>query len=182
MNHLRELRRKHKLSQQALAGLLGVNQTAVSQWERGVTTSSARLLFRLCEILNTTSDYLLGISDQKEICSYSDNEIREAIHANLDTLCKNISVAASKGDDQVQKLAFEIMVELLHVLKNKDNALQVSMLTILQASFSISTRFADICTSSDAEEFEKERIAKVRATAVSAYSDALTDLQNALLR
>lgn len=60
MNHIKELRKKHGYSQQALAKILYVNQTAVSQWERGVTTPSAPILLRLCELFSTSTDYLLG--------------------------------------------------------------------------------------------------------------------------
>lgn len=65
MNRIRILRKEHGLSQQALANLLEVNQTAVSQWERGATTPSATAMNDLCKLWNVTPDYLLGISDIK---------------------------------------------------------------------------------------------------------------------
>lgn len=37
-----------------------VNQTAVSQWERGVTSPSPATLLRLCDLYGVTTDYLLG--------------------------------------------------------------------------------------------------------------------------
>ena len=37
-----------------------VNQTAVSQWERGVTSPSPATLLRLCELYDVSTDYLLG--------------------------------------------------------------------------------------------------------------------------
>lgn len=66
MNRIRELRKSHGLSQQALASLLSVNQTAVSQWERGVTTPSATAMNDLCKLWDVTPDYLLGLSDIKK--------------------------------------------------------------------------------------------------------------------
>lgn len=183
MNRLRKLRKEHKLSQQALAKMLGVNQTAVSQWERGITAPSAGLLTQLCEILNTSSDYLLGISDEREIFSWSDSEIMDAVHDNLNALCKSISVTASNDDDQIQKLAFDIMVELFHALKIKDARQRASMLSFLQTSFSASTRFADVCSAStNTQGFEGDRITKARDSAVSTYSDALSNLQHAILK
>nr|WP_297280253.1 helix-turn-helix domain-containing protein [uncultured Butyricicoccus sp.] len=64
-NHILTLRKEHGLSQQALANLLNVNQTAVSQWERGATIPSATVMNDLCKLWNVTPDYLLGISDIK---------------------------------------------------------------------------------------------------------------------
>ncbi|MBS5145700.1 MAG: helix-turn-helix domain-containing protein [Butyricicoccus pullicaecorum] len=65
MNRIRDLRKEHELSQQELAQKLGVNQTAVSQWERGVTTPSSTAMVDLCKLWNVTPDFLLGLSDEK---------------------------------------------------------------------------------------------------------------------
>ena len=60
MNRIKDLRRAAGYSQQQLANLLYVNQTAVSQWERGITTPNNDTLLQLCEIFNTTTDNILG--------------------------------------------------------------------------------------------------------------------------
>ena len=61
MNRFRELRlRAGYRSQADLAKILFVNQTAVSQWERGVTTPSPQLLVKLANLYGVTTDYLLG--------------------------------------------------------------------------------------------------------------------------
>lgn len=61
MNRFKEQRLKAGYkSQNDLAKLLYVNQTAVSQWERGATTPSPQLLLKLCQLYNVSADYLLG--------------------------------------------------------------------------------------------------------------------------
>lgn len=61
MNRFRELRIQHGYkTQQELASVLFVNQTAVSQWERGVTLPSSQQLLRLSQLYNVPTDYLLG--------------------------------------------------------------------------------------------------------------------------
>ena len=66
MNRLKELRIQHGYkSQKELADVLFVNQTAVSQWERGVTTPSSQMLQRLSELYQVSIDYLLG-RDEKD--------------------------------------------------------------------------------------------------------------------
>ena len=69
MNRIREIRKEKGLSQLELAKKLNVNQTAVSQWERGTTLPSASVLLKLSSILDTSSDYLLGISNNHEVLS-----------------------------------------------------------------------------------------------------------------
>lgn len=63
MNHFRELRLKAGYKSQAdLAKVLFVNQTAVSQWERGVTIPSPPILLKLSQMYGVSTDYLLGKS------------------------------------------------------------------------------------------------------------------------
>ena len=67
MNRLKELRLKHGYkNQKDLADFLYVNQTAVSQWERGVTTPSSQMLLKLSEIFGVSVDYLLGIENDEK--------------------------------------------------------------------------------------------------------------------
>lgn len=67
MNRFKELRIEHGFkSQQDLASVLFVNQTAVSQWERGITTPSSPILLKLSQMYGVSTDYLLGRTDQKE--------------------------------------------------------------------------------------------------------------------
>ena len=63
MNRIKSLRQKKGLSQQELAKLLFVNQTAVSQWERGVTNPSTDTAIALADFFDVSLDYLVGRSD-----------------------------------------------------------------------------------------------------------------------
>lgn len=62
MLRLRELRKKKKMSQQELAALLGVTQATLSGWETEKYRIDNNSLIKCSEILNTTTDYLLGKS------------------------------------------------------------------------------------------------------------------------
>lgn len=69
MNRFKQLRIEHGYeTQAALAQKLYVNQTAVSQWERGVTTPNPSILLKLSKMYNVSTDYLLGndIQEQKD--------------------------------------------------------------------------------------------------------------------
>lgn len=63
MSRFKELRTQKGYSQRDLAELLGVNQTAISQWERGVTFPSSSMLLKLCDLYGVTADYILSRSD-----------------------------------------------------------------------------------------------------------------------
>lgn len=70
MNRFKELRVKNGYrTQQDLAAVLFVNQTAVSQWERGVTIPSPPILLKLSELYGVSTDYLLGRTDEAKSSS-----------------------------------------------------------------------------------------------------------------
>ncbi len=61
---LRELRRRKGLTQEGLALEAGAERAYVSLIERGKNSPSARMLFRLCEILETTPSVLLAEAER----------------------------------------------------------------------------------------------------------------------
>ena len=56
---IKTFRKKKGLSQKELAGLLGLNQSAVAQWETGKTAPNFRRLKKLTEILECSVDDLM---------------------------------------------------------------------------------------------------------------------------
>lgn len=74
MNIIRELRKKEGLSQQQLADLCGVHQTAVSQWESGRTAPDLESLKKLSDIFEVSVERLIGTephSDKNRIPGFS---------------------------------------------------------------------------------------------------------------
>ncbi|HEN4299209.1 TPA: transcriptional regulator [Streptococcus agalactiae] len=60
---LKELRLEKNQTQQQLADELGVNRVNVTRWEKGNTEPSFSKLIELSKLLNTTPNYLVGVSD-----------------------------------------------------------------------------------------------------------------------
>lgn len=54
-----------KLTQQALAEQLGINQTSLSKIESGVSTPDAQLLVDLSRFFHVTTDYILLLSEER---------------------------------------------------------------------------------------------------------------------
>ncbi|MBQ3031395.1 MAG: helix-turn-helix transcriptional regulator [Anaerotignum sp.] len=63
---LRELRKEKGLSQVELGEWLGYGYTAISSYETGRNEPSYTDLIRICEVLDVSADYLLGISHIRE--------------------------------------------------------------------------------------------------------------------
>ncbi|MCX4339179.1 MAG: helix-turn-helix transcriptional regulator [Lachnospiraceae bacterium] len=62
---IKELRLEKKLTQQALAKHLGINQTSLSKIECGVSTPDALLLVDLSRFFHVTTDYILLLSEER---------------------------------------------------------------------------------------------------------------------
>lgn len=79
MNRFKELRLKHGYkTQKDLAETLFVNQTAVSQWERGATRPTAEMQLRLSKLYNVPIDYLLGNDVDENIPTTENRRDRDA--------------------------------------------------------------------------------------------------------
>lgn len=63
---IREQRKKMRYTQKELANKVSVSPQVISNWERGYTEPSAEDITKLAEVLDCTSDYLLGRSDQPD--------------------------------------------------------------------------------------------------------------------
>lgn len=55
-NRIRELRRSHNMSQEALGTIINTTQQAVSKMEKDTCTISTDLLIRMAEYFNVTTD------------------------------------------------------------------------------------------------------------------------------
>lgn len=64
---VKALRLQSKSTQDAIAELLGVTRTQVSDIENGKTTTSLERVCALADYFNVSLDYLVGRSDNPEI-------------------------------------------------------------------------------------------------------------------
>ena len=61
---LRDLREDHDLTQTALADRLHIRQNTYSQYENGQRQLPVDVLIQLSKIYKTSTDYILGITDE----------------------------------------------------------------------------------------------------------------------
>ena len=74
---IKELRLEKNYTQEALAAKAGVNQTALSRIECGLSLPDADLLVRLSEIFQVSTDYILCLSEQRTFTEHlPDNIVR----------------------------------------------------------------------------------------------------------
>ena len=64
---LRDMREDHDLTQQKLAEYLGMPQPQYFRYEQGLRDIPTDILIQLDKLYNTTTDYLLGLTDDPVI-------------------------------------------------------------------------------------------------------------------
>ena len=62
---IKDLREDSDLTQQQLADFLHIKQNTYSQYENGQRQLPIDMLIKLAKYYNVTTDYILGISDEK---------------------------------------------------------------------------------------------------------------------
>ena len=62
---IRDLREDADMNQTAVARMLGMSQTGYSKYETGENDIPTSVLIRLAELYNTSTDYLLGRTDER---------------------------------------------------------------------------------------------------------------------
>lgn len=60
---LKDLREDHDLSQECVANYLQMKQPQYSRYERGLRDIPTDILIRLAKLYNTSTDYILGLTD-----------------------------------------------------------------------------------------------------------------------
>lgn len=74
-DRIKELRNNKKLTQSALAELIGLTYIQVGRYEKGKSTPSADVLQKLAAALDTTSDFLMNGSTEQVKAQLTDREL-----------------------------------------------------------------------------------------------------------
>ncbi len=74
---LKQIRTSRGLTQQRLADKLGITKSTISAYENSSKYPSLEILYNLAIILNVSTDYLLGLSNDKDfnIAPLTDEQI-----------------------------------------------------------------------------------------------------------
>lgn len=62
-NRLKECRKASNLTQKQLASILNTTDDSVYSWEKGRAEPSIEMIKKICIVLEITSDYLIGLSN-----------------------------------------------------------------------------------------------------------------------
>ncbi len=90
-----ECRQNMNMTQEMLAGRIGVTPQALSKWERGISYPDIPLLAQLCQVLDISADYLLGV-DKKLIMEDGRDAAWEEVFSNLQSCLEPVVLIFSQ--------------------------------------------------------------------------------------
>ncbi len=96
---LARLRKEHGLTQVELAERLGILQSVLSRYERGIFCLNAELILKLSEILNVSADELLGLEPLKQSSGVQSRRLARRIR-QIDSLPKRDQQALLRTIDK----------------------------------------------------------------------------------
>ena len=108
---IRELRAERGLSQQELGASIGVTKVSICGYENGTRIPNLEKLIKLAEVLETTTDYLLGITS---------NSSQSLNSGNLNTDISEIAhkLYSLKSDEHLSQKQIEFIKNM--IITNKE--------------------------------------------------------------
>jgi transcriptional regulator with XRE-family HTH domain len=101
---LKSLRLEAKITQKEISDKLKISQPSYAQWEKGIRVPNIERLQELSKILNTSTDYLLGNTDNKNSTKFEDD-----LEESLNTARAFSGKPISEHDREVMR---EILTEM----------------------------------------------------------------------
>lgn len=114
---IKSLRKGPGMSQEKLAELMGISRQAVAKWENGQSAPSTANLFKLAEILNTTTAFLLADDDAKDTGTEENTDETKAVLSQAEEFYRVFKAEEErKNKEKKQKIRKNIIRALVVIL------------------------------------------------------------------
>jgi len=173
---LKELRKEKGITQKQLAKELDISLPSVIHYENANRFPGSAVLTLLIQFFGVSRAYLMGETDERGTgVTWDDSETIKAVRESLPTQVNNLNDILKNCSDMEQKLAFDLLVELSHVLKLRSPEQRSASVSLLQNVFSASTRYVDVCVNAAQDADPVARVEKAKQATLSQYTQALDD-------
>lgn len=152
---LKILRAEKKITQRQLASNTGLSYRSIVDYENKNREPNSKAMVALEQFFNVSGAYLRGETDEREpMQQWEDPAMAAVVESELWPAFKGVLKATQDSTPQIQKLVFDIMVEMRHVLTSPSYtpAQQESAMLLLQNSFRLCTQYTDACVTAQPKE------------------------------
>lgn len=114
---IKSLRKGLGMSQEKLAELMGISRQAVAKWENGQSAPSTANLFKLAEMLNTTTAFLLADDDAKDTGTEENTDETKAVLSQAEEFYRVFKAEEErKNKEKKQRIRKNIIRALVVIL------------------------------------------------------------------
>ena len=109
---LKELRRKHKITQEQLAKIINVERSSIGKYESTNTIPSKETLLKIAQYFNVSTDYLLGNESTQQKRESKKTIETEKITEQEKTLLETFRSTTELGRQRIIQSALNIYDEI----------------------------------------------------------------------
>lgn len=182
---LKKARLNKGLTQQQIADSMGITKSTYCGYETNKRHPDVAKIKQLANILDVSGDVLLetdlyeNLTDETARPSWENTEVMAAVGGELPGLLERIGEQLAGAGPEIQKLAFDLLVELKHLLNQPDPAVQAAGVRLLAGCVAQCTFYLDTLVRYDSET-GKSRPARARDQAQGQIAAALQQAMDEL--
>lgn len=148
---LKYLREERGITQRELAKLSGISYGSIIDYENSRSAPSFKSMAALEQYFGVSGAYLRGETDETARPSWENTEVMAAVGGELPGLLERMGEQLAGAAPEVQKLAFDLLVELKHLLNQPDPAVQAAGVRLLAGCVAQCTFYLDTLERYDPE-------------------------------
>lgn len=182
---LKKARLNKGFTQQQIADLMGITKSTYCGYETNKRHPDVAKIKQLANILDVSGDVLLetdiyeSLTDETARPSWENTEVMAAVGGELPGLLERMGEQLAGAAPEVQKLAFDLLVELKHLLNQPDPAVQAAGVRLLAGCLTQCTLYLDALERYDPET-GRSRPARARDQAQDQIAAALQQAMDEL--
>lgn len=124
-----EILETHTEGQANLARYLGINQSNITSWKNRKTDPPAKYLIKICEFLNISLEYLLGVEKKdlvQKVTTVSEDNSSYIVNDSIESEDLHQSIDEKRVLEYYRRLSYEnrdiIKGEMIHMYKEQESA------------------------------------------------------------
>lgn len=176
---IRALRESKGLSRIAFAQEIGISLYTIKAYENGLREPNSKAMVALEQYFEVSGAYLRGETDETARPSWENTEVMAAVGGELPGLLERMGAQLAGAAPEIQKLAFDLLVELKHLLNQPDPAVQAAGVRLLADCLTQCTLYLDALERYDPET-GRSRPARARDQAQGQIAAALQQAMDEL--
>lgn len=176
---IKTLRKAQGISQEELGIRTGISKHAINSYESGRREPNSKAMVALEQYFEVSGAYLRGETDDTARPSWENTEVMAVVETEMPHLLKRIGELLDRETPETQKMAYDLLVELKHLLYYPDAAVKAAGVRLLAGCVAQCTFYLDTLVRYDSET-GKSRPARARDQAQAQMAAALQQAMDEL--